>query len=149
MLTESQVDERSGQVLGLIDFEGTTTAPLWMCARFPLWIAHHETDEKPEDKELAHLRGIFSETVRAQGKIGEDWLNASAKGALFRNFAFLLDYQVHIWASPDMERWVDERLAFGEKHPGVGMPEKNLDEMIEEQYGLVAAPAPFSDNTNL
>jgi hypothetical protein len=68
MLTESQVDERSRQVLGLIDFEGTTTAPLWMCAGFPLWIAHHETDENVEDEGLAHLRAIFSETVKAQGR---------------------------------------------------------------------------------
>jgi hypothetical protein len=82
---------------------------------------------------------------RAQGKIGEDWLSASEKGALFRNFAYLLDHQVHIWASPDMERWVDERLAFAKKYPGVGMQRRRF----EEQYGPVAAPAPFSDNTNL
>ena len=31
-----------------------------------------------------------------------------------------------------MERWVDERLAFGKKYPGLRMPEKTLDEMIEE-----------------
>jgi hypothetical protein len=89
MLTESQVDERSGQVLVLVDFE-ETTAPLWMCVGFPLWFAHHETDENAEDEKLAHLRGIFSETVKAQGKIGEDWLSASDKGALFRSFAHML-----------------------------------------------------------
>ena len=41
-----------------------------------------------------------------------------------------------------MEQWVDEQLAFAEKHPSVGMPQKKLDEMIEEEYGRVAAPAP-------
>lgn len=146
MLTESQVDERSGQVLRLIDFEETTTAPLWMCAGFPRWIAHHETDENAEDEELAHLRGLFSETVKAQGKIGEDWLSASEKGALFRNFAHMLEYQVDIWASPSMEQWVDERLAFAKKHPGVGMPRKKLGEMIEER---VAAPTPSREQYDL
>jgi len=93
---------------------------------------HHEADEKPEDEELAHLRGIFRKTVKAQGKIGEDWLNATEKGALFRDFALMLDYQVQIWASPSMEQWID---AFAKKHPGIGMPEKKLAELIEEQYG--------------
>jgi len=130
-----QVDERSGQVLGLIDFEETITAPLWMCAGFPFWMDHHQADEKPEDEELAHLRGIFRQTVKAQGKIGEDWLSATETGALFRDFAFMLDYQVQIWASPSMEQWVDERLAFAKKHPGIGMTEKKLAELIEEQYG--------------
>jgi hypothetical protein len=93
-----------------------------MHAGFTLWIAHHEADENA------------SKTDKAQGNIGE---SALGKGALLRNFAYVFEYQVHIWASPSMERWVDERLTFAKKHLGVGLLEKKLDEMIEEQCGPV------------
>ena len=54
-----------------------------MCAGFPFWIEDYETDdEKPEKEELAYLRGIFSETIKAaHGNIGEDWLSASEESA--------------------------------------------------------------------
>jgi hypothetical protein len=48
-----------------------------------------------------------------------------------------------------MEQWVDERLAFAKKDPGVGMPRKKLDEMVEEQYGRVAAPTPSREQYDL
>ena len=134
-LLESQVDEGSGKVLGLIDFEATTTAPLWMCAGFPYWLEDHEDNDLPKNQDLARLRGIFIETIKANGKVGEEWLEASEKGELFRNFAALLEYQVQVWARPSMERWVDERLAFAAKNPGVGMPEKTLEEEFQENYG--------------
>ncbi|KAF8517995.1 hypothetical protein BU17DRAFT_49070, partial [Hysterangium stoloniferum] len=131
-LSNIMIDEQSGKVLGLIDFEGTTTAPLWMCAGFPYWLEDDENDVDGKNREQAALRDIFSETIKAQGEIGEEWLEASEKGLLFRKFAAILDYQIQVWARPSMEKWVDERLAFAVKHPGVGMPEKTLEEEAEE-----------------
>lgn len=137
-LTAVQIDGNSGQVLGLIDFEGTTTAPLWMCAGFPYWLENYGDDVDPEvDQSCAHLREIFNDNMKAHGAIGEEWLELSQKGRLFRDFAFMLDYQVQVWA--ELERWVDERLAFAEKYPGIGMPERSLEEDLEEQSA--AAPS--------
>jgi hypothetical protein len=48
----------------------------------------------------------------SQGKIGEEWLDVSEKGFLVRKFAFLLNYEIYIWATPFMGQWVDERLGF-------------------------------------
>ena len=134
-LLESQIDEGSGKVLGLIDFEETTTAPLWMCAGIPYWLEDEEDNDAAKNQDLTHLRGIFNETIKANGKVGEEWLEASEKGELFRNFAALLEYEVQVWATPTMERWVDQRLAFAAKNPGVGMPEETLEEMIRRHVG--------------
>lgn len=140
-LANIMIDERSGKVLGLIDFEGTTTAPLWMCAGHPYWVEEDEEDGRGEKDERARLRDVFNETIKAQGRIGEEWLETSEKGRFFRNFAAMLDYQVQVWARPFMERWVDERLAFAAKHPGVGLRERSLEDEVEEQYGISNAPA--------
>ena len=134
-LLESQIDEGSGKVLGLIDFEGTTTAPLWMCAVLPYWLEDDEDNGAAKNQDLAHLRGIFNETIKAHGKVGEEWLEASEKGQLFRNFSRLLEHEVQVWAEPSLERWVDERLAFAAKNPGVGMPEETLEEMVRRWVG--------------
>lgn len=128
------IEEETGEVTGFIDFEGTTTAPLWMCARRPYWIEDDDDDDETEAKdENAHLRNIFDETIKAQGKIGEEWLEVSEKGRLFRWFSSKLDYNAPVWAS--LDRWVDERLAFAAEHPGVGLREKTIDEDIQERYG--------------
>ena len=111
-----------------------------MCAGLPFWLEGEDDEGEELDQDLAHLHDVFNETIKARGKIGKEWLEASEKDFLFRDFAFMLNNRVHIWATtPFMERWVDERLAFDVGHPGVGMPQKILDQEILEQYGLHAA----------
>jgi hypothetical protein len=38
----------------------------------------------------------------------------------------LFDSNFGIWASDDMEAWVDERLAWAKEYPGVGYPDFNI-----------------------
>jgi hypothetical protein len=108
--------------MGLIDFEATTTAPLWMCTAIPYWLEDIEDGDETENLHLAHLREIFNNTIRQGGEVGEEWLELSERGRWFRGFAFMLEYQVGVWASEAMEKWVDERLAFARKFPGIGLP---------------------------
>lgn len=58
------------------------------------------------------IQDIYNETIKAQAKIGAEWF------------------------TPCIERQADERLAFFAEHPGVGMPQKTLEQEIQEQYGL-------------
>jgi hypothetical protein len=114
--------------MGLIDFEATTTAPLWMCAATPFWLEDIEDEEEHENLHLAHLREIFNDTIKEGGEAGEEWLEMSERGRWFRDFGFMLEYRVNVWASEEMKKWVDERLAFARKFPGIGLPEQALEE---------------------
>lgn len=136
MLTISQVDKKSGEVLGLIDLEGTTTAPLWMCAGLPYWLEDVENSGGEENRELAHLRQVFTSTIKAEGGIGAEWLALAEKGELFRQFGSKLDCQILFWASKDTEKWVDRRLLFAIQNPGVGLPELTVEEELAERYGF-------------
>jgi hypothetical protein len=54
--------------------------------------------------------------IKAQAKIG--WKRR--KRVFFpRRFGFTLNHEVKFWATPCMERWLDERLAFVAEHPGL------------------------------
>ncbi|KAG8826065.1 hypothetical protein FRC17_008430, partial [Serendipita sp. 399] len=55
-LSNIMVEAPSGKVLGFIDFEATTTAPLWRCATVPSWLDTEEDTE--EDGEAASLRQL-------------------------------------------------------------------------------------------
>jgi hypothetical protein len=114
--------------MGLIDFEATTTAPLWMCAETPFWLNDIEDKDEPENINLAHLREIFDETIQEGGEAGEEWLKLAKHGQWFRGFGFMLEYRVKVWASEEMRKWVDERVAFARKFPGIGLPEQGLEQ---------------------
>lgn len=129
------MDEASANVLGLIDFECTTTAPLWMCAGWPHWLEEVEGGSKEQNQELEHLRRVFDETIGAEGERGIEWLAVAEQGRLFRDFGDMLTFQVLIWASKDMEKWVDRRLEFAARSPGVGLPELTAEEEAADRYG--------------
>jgi hypothetical protein len=130
------VDKNTGEVLGFIDFEGTTTAPLWMCTEPPYWLEQVEESNDEERRELTHLRQVFTRTIEAEGEIGAEWLALAEKGELFREFGFKLECQILFWASKNTEKWVDRRLAFAVQKPGVGLPELTAEEEVAERYGL-------------
>jgi hypothetical protein len=105
--------------MGLIDFEATTTAPLWMCAAIPSWLDNFEGEDEPENANLAHFREIFNYTVKQEGETGEEWLELSQRRKWFRDFGFILEYRVQVWGSEEMRKWVDDRLAFAREFPGI------------------------------
>ena len=79
---------------------------------------------------------VFSTTIKAHDKAGEGWLEAPEKGEPFRNFAALLEYEVQVWATPTMERCVDERLAFAaKKNPGSGCQSRVLKKRFRTSIG--------------
>jgi hypothetical protein len=119
-----QIDD-SGRVTGIIDFEGATIAPLWECALLPRWL------QEPGDPESTYEGGPaeIRRTLRALfiEKIGnEEWKVFYEQGKPFRLFSDRLQLELGVWASDDMEAWVDERLAWAKDHPGVGFPERNI-----------------------
>lgn len=128
------MEEKSGKLAGLIDFEATTTAPLWMCAELPHWLDDTEGGDKEENREKAHLRLVFQDAIRREGEAGVEWISLYEQGQWFREFGNIATYQVQVWASEEMEEWVDKRLDFALKFPGVGLPEKTLEEEIAERY---------------
>ena len=130
-----QIDQESGRLMGLIDFEATTTAPLWMCATTPFWLDDNEDEDKSENLNLAHLREIFNHTIKEEGETGDEWLELSERGRWFRDFGFMLEYRVRVWASEEMRKWVDERLTFAKQFPGIGLSERTLEEDMTERYG--------------
>jgi hypothetical protein len=129
------VEEKSGKLQGLIDFEATTTAPLWMCTEIPHWLDDIEGGDEEENKEKAHLREVFQDAIRREGEVGEEWISVCEQGQWFRKFGNITTHQVQVWASKEMEEWVDERLEFASQFPGVGLREKTLEEDIAERYG--------------
>jgi len=102
-------------VTGIIDFEGATIAPLWECAFLPRWL------QDPDDPESTYEGGSAEsrQTLRALflEKVGNKvWKMLYEQGKPFRLFRDRLQFQVGVWASDDMEAWVDERLAWAKDH---------------------------------
>ena len=120
-IVHKQIDE-SGRVTGIIDFEGATIAPLWECALLPRWLQDPDDPESTYEGGSAEsrqiLRALFLEKVG-----NEEWKVLYEQGKPFRLFSDRLQLQVGVWASDDMEVWVDERFAWAKDHPGVGFPE--------------------------
>jgi len=94
-----QVDEKSGTLEGLIDFEATTTAPLW---KIPHWLDDIERGDEEENKERAHLRHVFQDAIRRRGEVGKEWISVCEQGQWFRKFGNIATYQVQVWASKEM-----------------------------------------------
>ena len=117
---EEQIDE-SVRVTGIIDFEGTTIAPLWECALLPRWLIDPDDPESSYEGGSAESRHKLR--ARFLEKVGNEWKVLYEQGKSFRLFCDRLQFQVGVWASDDMEAWVDERLAWAKDHPGVGFPE--------------------------
>lgn len=121
-LSNIMIDEKSGDVTSLIDFEGATIAPLWECAVIPAWIQDPDDQEggyeggPAEDRE--RLREIFCKVMDSR-----EWSVLYEQGKLFRHFRLWLSLQVSCWASEGMEEWVDKRFAWAKLHPGVALPE--------------------------
>lgn len=62
-------------------------------------------------------------------KVGdEEWKMLYEQGKPFRLLSDRLHFQVGVWASDEMEAWVDERRAWAKDHPGVGFPEGDFDD---------------------
>lgn len=109
---------------GLIDFEGTTVAPLWECAVVPGWLLDPDDLEgkyeggSPEDRKS--LLDVFWTTMT-----DTEWREIYEHGKPFRRLTDRLSYQVGVWSMRGGEEWVDKRLAWGKSHPGVALPESN------------------------
>ncbi|KAJ7039726.1 kinase-like domain-containing protein [Mycena alexandri] len=120
-LSNIMIDDE-GHIQGLIDFEGATVAPLWDCAYMPLWLQDpSEWDGSHEGGSDESLRNLFWEKVKENDPTGE-WIRACERGRWFRNFTSMLSYNVGVWAEPNIEKWVDERLEWAKVNPGVGRP---------------------------
>ena len=117
-----QINEDSGDITGIIDFEGATIVPLWQCALIPRWLQHPDDPEASYEggsaDERQPLRAIFLENIT-----NEEWHAAYENGRPFRILADRLMFQVGVWASDTSEQWVNERLAWSNHHSGVGFPE--------------------------
>ncbi|KIK00510.1 hypothetical protein K443DRAFT_665055 [Laccaria amethystina LaAM-08-1] len=121
-LSNIMIDEITGRVTGLIDFEGTTTAPLWECALLPRLLQHSDdpeaTPEGGDDVTRQALRAVFMDKV-ANGQ----WNVLCELGKPFRQLSDRLSFRVDVWASEYMESWVEERLVWAQEHPGIGYTE--------------------------
>ena len=108
---------------GLIDFEGTTVAPLWECAVVPGWLLDPDDLESwyeggpPQDRR--RLLDAFWTTMN-----DTEWREIYQHGKPFRRLTNRLSLQIGVWSLMD-EEWVDERLAWAKSHPGVAFPESN------------------------
>ena len=132
LLTYMQIDKDCGKVNGYIDFEGTTTAPLWLAATVPQWIPNPDGDTaswyggSPEDQ-----RRVWDAFHAIIDQFDVEWRKAYEYGKLFRRWADYLELGVEAWGSEDVEQWVDARLAWAseEGNRGVPMPEDNDEDV--------------------
>ncbi|EDR02794.1 uncharacterized protein LACBIDRAFT_308055 [Laccaria bicolor S238N-H82] len=116
------INETTGHVTGLIDFERTTIAPLWECALLPRWLQHpadpEATYEGGDEATRQPLRTTFMDKVGSG-----QWNVLYELGKPFRQLSDRLCYNVGSFklASEFMESWVEERLAWAKDHPGIGV----------------------------
>jgi hypothetical protein len=104
-----QIDE-SGHVTGIIDFEGTTIAPLWECALLPRWLQDPDDPESSYEGGSAEsrqtLRALFLEKVE-----NGEWRAFYEKGKPFRLLCDRLQFKFRVWASEDMRNgWMRDLL---------------------------------------
>ncbi|KAJ4000352.1 hypothetical protein F5050DRAFT_1532754, partial [Lentinula boryana] len=122
-LSNIMIDENTGHITGLIDFEGATISPLWECAYMPRWLQDPEewdgTHEGGTPSEKSSLRKVFFDKIKQIDKDGE-WKRAHDHGHPFREFTNMLNFNVNVWADSSIERWVDARLQWAYEHPGEG-----------------------------
>ncbi|KAK7046622.1 kinase-like protein [Favolaschia claudopus] len=122
-LSNMMIDEETGHVTGIIDFEGATVAPLWECAYLPRWLQDYDEWDgsheggSAEDKQL--LRNLFMKRIQELDPDGE-WIRALEQGRPFREFTNLLSFNVGVWMN--QEKWVRERLEWAKTHPGIAFP---------------------------
>ncbi|KAF8600090.1 hypothetical protein BDV93DRAFT_497071 [Ceratobasidium sp. AG-I] len=110
-LSNVLIDEMTGRVTGMIDFEGATIAPLWACACMPPWIRPLDDPESSheggDDKIREDLRDAFVEAMGKLNSTGE-WMSAYQTGRPYRRLVAALGDQVLVWS--ESEEWVDKRL---------------------------------------
>ncbi|KAJ6447508.1 hypothetical protein C8R45DRAFT_948495 [Mycena sanguinolenta] len=102
-LSNIMIDEETGHVTGIIDFEGATVAPLWECAYMPRWLqdpgewdATHEGGSA-EDRKI--LRNLFFQKIEEHDRTGE-WIRALERGWPFREFTNMLSFNVCVYGGP-------------------------------------------------
>lgn len=123
-----QIDKDTGKVNGYVDFEGTTTAPLWLAATVPQWIPDPDGDTaswyggSPADQ-----RRLWDAFHITMDRCDPDWRKAYQGGKLFGLWADHLELGVEAWSSRDVEQWVDARLIWAseERRQGIAMPESD------------------------
>ncbi|KAJ3860792.1 hypothetical protein EV359DRAFT_48465, partial [Lentinula novae-zelandiae] len=130
---EKAIDENTGHITGLIDFEGATIAPLWECAYMPRWLQDREewdgTFEGGSSSERASLRKVFNDKMTEIDPTGE-WKRAHDQGRPFREFTNMLNYNVGVWANDDVENTIDEWLEWAKVHPGEGLSKADPESHI-------------------
>ncbi|KAF8812755.1 hypothetical protein BYT27DRAFT_7086344 [Phlegmacium glaucopus] len=120
-LSNIMIDE-SGNVTGIIDFEGATISPLWECALLPRWL--QDLDDPEGMYEGGSLECRQTLRTRFLDKIGDgEWRTVYESGRPYRLLGDHLFWQIAVWADRGMEQWVNERLSWAKDHPGVGFPE--------------------------
>ncbi|KAF7373377.1 Kinase-like protein [Mycena sanguinolenta] len=122
-LSNIMIDKETGHVTGIIDFEGTTVAPLWECAYLPRWLQDPEewdgTYEGGSAEEREVLRDLFLRKIQELDQT-EEWIRAMERRRPFREFTNMLNFHVGVWAS--QEEWVNERIEWSKNHPGIAYP---------------------------
>jgi hypothetical protein len=98
-IMHEQIDE-SGQVTGIIDFEGTTIAPLWECALLPRRLQDPDDPESKYEGGSAEsrqtLRARFLEKLETSGKCCMSKGNLSGCFVIGCNFKLASGLQM-IW----------------------------------------------------
>ena len=84
---------------------------MWECALLPRWLQH------PDDPEATYEGGdeITRQALRAifMEKVGNGQWNALYElGKPYRRLTDLFHFRAGVWATKDMESWVEERLAW-------------------------------------
>jgi len=107
-------------VTGFIDFEAATIAPLWECAVIPRWLQDADDPESSYEGGSGEIRSVlraaFLSAMEESDRYPE-WRDAYDMGRPFRRFTDMLAFQVNVWASKDLDIWVDERLEWAKTHP--------------------------------
>ncbi|KAH8829746.1 hypothetical protein DL96DRAFT_1438472, partial [Flagelloscypha sp. PMI_526] len=105
------IDEETGTVTGLLDFEGTMLVPTWQAAAVPQWIPDPTSDMAGwyggSPGEQVRLWNLFHQTMKI---LSPEWEEAYKKGKPFREVAGRMAMGVSVWSHPSLLEWAENRI---------------------------------------
>ncbi|QRV95171.1 phosphotransferase enzyme family protein [Ceratobasidium sp. AG-Ba] len=118
-LSNIMIDESTGKVTGLIDFEVATIAPTWACAALPGWLVEEDHEDRLPGEESddirAQLRQTFMAAISEADPTGE-WERAQSAGRPYRYLLGCSNYFVVPWGY--RLEYFDALLEWCKTHPG-------------------------------
>jgi hypothetical protein len=73
------------------------------------------------------------EEIDLQGDFGTEWRDAYENGRLFRQLVHRVEKSALTWEETSSDEWVQERLEWAARNPGIGCPEPDYSGMTKEE----------------